>query len=231
MMSNIELDTLQKQKVFALEKLALERKKDKLENFLNIGDVLDGYYDHGNYISPWSKSAFNVNTKVMLIAQDWSSEKFLTKKKDEDAATIGHTPSLPTNVNLKKMLRDSFKLEFEDTYATNLFVFIKKGSISNSIPIKAMLYSTKEYAIPQIEIVKPQIVICIGAVTNNIMRRSLNFPPVKIKDSVNNPAYLGNTKIYGVYHTGGLGTANAGGYRHAVQLWHEIAKISNIYSD
>ena len=123
MMSNIELDTLQKQKVFALEKLALERKKDKLENFLNIGDVLDGYYDHGDYISPWSKSAFNVNTKVMLIAQDWSSEKFLTKKKDEDAATIGHTPSLPTNVNLKKMLRDSFKLEFEDTYATNLFVF------------------------------------------------------------------------------------------------------------
>src|SRR5262249_22097965 len=53
-------------------------------------------------------------------------------------------------------------LTFPKTYASNVFPFIKKGKKNSSIPRADMLYAAETYALPQIEIVRPRMVICLG---------------------------------------------------------------------
>ncbi len=69
---------------------------------------------------------------------------------------------MPTNKNLREYLQDCMGLTFSDTYASNVFPFIKQGKKIASIRQADMLYAAKTHALPQIEIVSPLMVICLG---------------------------------------------------------------------
>jgi uracil-DNA glycosylase len=80
------------------------------------GDTLDGYsrrYFHWDFdcecdhVVPWTVSACNVDADLMLIAQDWASEEFLSGLSEDERRVqrlLGQFPSLPTNRNIKALL-------------------------------------------------------------------------------------------------------------------------------
>lgn len=145
-----------------------------------IGDYHDGAHE-GDYVSPYTKSGGNLDADVMVLLQDWSSHHALTGNMDRamlsQIITQGRNPSRSTNKNLDRLLKDHFNLPIQLTYATNLFTFVKSGEISNDIPRKDMVWAAKKFARPQIEIIRPKIVICCGLATFNAMREAYDLPP------------------------------------------------------
>ncbi|MSQ15507.1 MAG: hypothetical protein EXR50_06560 [Dehalococcoidia bacterium] len=129
-------------------------------------------YDFRDLVSPYSRTAGNVDANVMLFLQDWSPhDKLMNQGYNRDVARYGHDPSLKTNLNLKDLLRQHLGLELEETYGTNLFPFIKAGGISATIPMRDFVRAAEMFALPQIEIVNPRVVLALGRHTADALKR------------------------------------------------------------
>ena len=210
-------------KLDEIRKLSNQRRNDRLDGYLSVSDFYGGRYDTSDFVSPYTKSACNLDADVMLIAQDWSSEQsLLSFGYSEELALKGYSPQLPTNKRLQALLTNKLGIKFNQTYATNLFVFIKHGSISAKIKNRDLLYSAQTYTLPEISIVRPKIVICLGSAVYKVLSKSILGTERHLKTSVDYPFSYDNALIFGTYHPGGLGTAAAGG-AEAVELhWQKI---------
>jgi uracil-DNA glycosylase family 4 len=148
-----------------LSKLAKLRQKTKYDGYKSIADYEDGFYEC-DYVSPYSKSANNINADVFIVLQDWSSDDNMHGVCHE-TNRLGYTPSVGTNIKLIEYLKKYLDLELKDTYTTNLFPFIKMGDMSANIPIKDMRRAAKDFTLPMIQIIRPKIVIALGRKTYN----------------------------------------------------------------
>jgi restriction system protein len=140
-------------------------------DYRRIEEFHDRYYDRHDWVSPWTISACNVDSDLMIIGQDSASEDFLLKDPDPKMRELGHDPSLVTNKNLKRLLHEAFGRTFEDTFATNAFVFAKPGDMSNRLPVADLMMSATRFALQEMEIVRPRMAICIGIGTFNACER------------------------------------------------------------
>ena len=216
-------------KLEMINKLAEKRRNDNQENltkkYKQVGDYHKGVYEIWGNVSPWTKSAFNLNSEVMVVAQDWTSEEVIIKPpKNLD---LSYDPDLPTNKNLQFLLGKYLNLSFSDIYATNLFVFVKPGNLSSRIPLSDLIYSATNYTIPEINIINPKLVICLGSSTYKALSRAQGINNVDFKNSIDNPIILNGKCIVGVPHTGGLGTRNAGGMENVKKIWQKLSEIIN----
>jgi restriction system protein len=152
-----------------LELVEKRRQPDILPQYARLADYADGAFDRDcNFVSPYSKGAHNIDADVMIMLQDWSSDNAL--RRSSGPSELGRDPNLPTNRTLDRLLRDTIGLKLEDTYATNLFPFIKGRGLSARIPFADLVLAAKEFALPQIRIVAPKLVICLGKNTFNAIR-------------------------------------------------------------
>jgi hypothetical protein len=136
----------------------------------------------------------------MLVGQDWASSKWLSNPKNLIFSVLGQNPNLITNKNLKEYLK-YFGLNFSDTYATNAFVFVKEGGMSTKIAQSLLRESIEKFLIPQIDIIKPKMIICLGAETYNAVRQVNNFPEVKVGSGQEAAMPFMGADVYGVNHT------------------------------
>lgn len=145
------------------------RRRDILPGYGRLVDYGNGAFDvNCDYVSPYSKRAHNYNADVMIMLQDWSSDDAL--QRSSGPSELGRDPKLPTNKTLDRLLSDTLGLRLEDTYATNLFPFIKSGGLSTRIPFADLVLAAKEFALLQIGIVAPKLVVCLGKNTFNAIR-------------------------------------------------------------
>ncbi len=212
------------QKRKELFQLAKRRKKDRLPPHAFLAEFHCGFYEC-DHVSPWSISACNVNAEVMLIGQDWTSSDSLEQKRDEDRRRLGQSNSKPTNINLREFL-GYMGLQFCETYATNVFPFIKRGNRSAGIPSGDLKYCAKTYTLPEIEIVSPRMAICLGKATfDAVCRASELRPPDWRKARPPGPHIrIGPVKIYGLPHPSPLGLNNAGGKDAVRRKWRLLGK-------
>ncbi len=154
-----------------LRALGEERKRTRWPGYNCIGDYHQQAYEC-DHVSPYTKTAGNVESAIFILLQDWSSHSWLSKPLNEDVQRLGYAPNLPTNKNLEALLHEHFNVTLADVYATNLFPFVKNESMSGKIPHQDLLRAARCFALPQIEIVRPAIVVCMGLATFNAMRVS-----------------------------------------------------------
>jgi len=213
-------------KIDLLKALSLKRKADRLPGHTNIGDYHSGAYDREDFVSPWTQSACNFDADLMIIAQDWTSNDRISGNFDATQASCGYIPDLRTNKNIKLLL-NFFDIDLKDTYATNAFVFVKPGKMNAAIPQNDFLYSVKTYALPQIEIVKPRMAICLGGQTFNTIRQVLGHNSVPMSLAQTSPLTMSDTEIVGVNHPGAWGMKMAGGYAKVEAQWKFLAERMN----
>jgi uracil-DNA glycosylase len=93
-------------------------------------------------------------------------------------------------------------LEFSETYASNVFPFIKHGKKNSSIRDADMLYAAKKYALPQIEIVSPRMVICLGPPAFHAVRRAAMLPDIEWTEAIAPRPHtiISGAEVYGVWH-------------------------------
>lgn len=212
-------------KIQLLHELAEARRTDNqlalTKKYRQIGDFHGGICDEWKCVSPWNKAAGNYDSPIMIVGQDWISEG--AAETAHISFELGCDPDNRTNKNLQSLLLDHFGLKFSEIYGTNLFVFVKPGSLSSRIPAKDLLYSAQKYTLAEINIVKPKAVICLGKATYNSLCRAIGTKPNDFKASVENPIAYSGSLIYGVPHTGVLGTNNAGGIQKVHEIWANLA--------
>ena len=206
-----------------LLELAYKRQKNTPEGYKNIVDYHDGVYEC-DHVSPYTKSAGNVDTRYFIVLQDWSSDKILQGPISQDLVVYGYETKLQTNKNLHALIKKHFRVKLSDTYATCLFPFIKSGNISMAIPLEHLVDAAKEYAIPQIEIVNPELVILIGHQVYFAMCIALGIKPKeKISQAIQAPFKLDGITYWAQSHLGSRGTLDR--TSEQVQLdWAEMAK-------
>jgi hypothetical protein len=201
--------------------LAQKRKTMRWPGYGQIGDYHDGAYEC-DFVSPYTKSAGNVDAEIFVLLQDWSSDESLSGSLDTDCVRYGLTRTLPTNKRLIELLRSHFGVELEDVYATNLFPFIKKGGMSSSIPMDDLVRAAKEFALPQIRLVRPKLVVCLGLNTFNAIRIACKHSPAqRMDEAIASPFTLDESRIWCQAHTGARGQNNRG-REHVAEDWRKM---------
>jgi hypothetical protein len=191
-----------------LSALVAHRKASRWEGYGCIGDYQNGIFEC-DFVSPYTRGAKNLDASVMVLLQDWSSDQWLREPTDSESIKRGHGLKVRTNIELKRLLKDTFGLELQDTYSTNLFPFIKQGGLSTPIPQKVLISAAREFAIPQINIIKPRLVVCLGLNTFNALRRAHGLrSAAKMNDAITSPFDINQSKIWCQAHTGSRGQSN-----------------------
>ena len=207
----------------ALSELVELRRGTPWPSYKGIEDY-DYQCDH---VSPVTKSAGNVDADIFILLQDWSSDESLGRGLDQETRDLGYTPTEATFKTLIVLLRKHLGAGLEETYATNLFPFIKSGEMTNRIPVRDLNRAAKDFAIPQIEIVEPLLVICLGVPTFNALRRVRKERLVaNIDAALTKPFWIGDSEVWCQAHTGARGrnSRNAGDAEHVQRDWRAMAK-------
>jgi hypothetical protein len=218
-----------------LAKLVDLRRKDTFPGMIAIHEFEDGKWDLDHTIPlvvPWTKSACNLDAKLMIIGQDWISEKFLLKPRnrtpwrDTLRRQFGQDPHLPTNRNLRKLLR-CFNSKWSEVYATDVSVFIKPGQMTGNVPTTLLRHCATAYVLQQVRVVRPLMVLCLGTRTFNSMRHALEYQPMQLGEARKAGRHtvdkLSGAEFYCVPHTGGSGFAACGGMPAILPIWQELA--------
>ena len=113
-------------------------------------------------------------------------------------------------------------LEFSETYASNVFPFIKQGKKNSSIKDADMLYSAKKYALPQIEIVSPRMVVCLGPPSFYAVRRAAGLPDIEWTKAIAPEPHtiIFGAEVYGVWHP----SVYPGGKIAVKQVWNQLGE-------
>jgi restriction system protein len=207
--------------------LAKRRQVTRWNGYGGIGDHHASAYEC-DFVSPYTKTAGNLDAEVMVMLQDWSSDESLKESFDEETAKLGYTQSLPTNRNLVELLNTTFGIALRDTYATNLFPFVKPGKMSERIPQAKLIDAAQEFALPQIRIVNPKLVICLGLATFNALRQACELSACRpLSVAIDNPFSIGTTRVWCQAHTGVLGqnNRNRGGIKRVPQDWLRMRRM------
>ena len=196
------------QKEAALLALAHKRQNTRYEGHTCIGDYDKGIWEC-DHVSPFSLSAHNANADVMIILQDWCSSDSFDLPVCEETLKLGHTPSVKTNIYLKDLLKRHLGLTLADTYATNLFPFVKPGAMNAPIPAQDLLKAANEFTLPMIDIIQPKIAVCLGLETYNAIRKALGYTKLpNLAAAIAEPIEYQETRICCQAHTGQLGRNN-----------------------
>jgi len=189
-------------KYVALLELARRRQAARWPGYGCIGDYHGGVYEC-DFVSPYSKSASNADASLMVLLQDWASADSLQGPVPRERILLGHDPMRRTNTRLKQLLRKDFQLELQDIYATNVFPFIKEGAIGATIPMRDLIRAAKEFALPQIMIIKPVVAVCLGKAAYNAVARAAGRQPAPtLANAVATPFTVGQTQVWCQPHPG-----------------------------
>lgn len=216
-----EVEMGKRAKLLALAKL---RQATRWPSYDCIGDYHGSAYEC-DFVSPYTKTAGNVDAEIMVMLQDWASDDFLKGAFSEDSAMLGYSRSSETNQNLISLLQTIFGLTLGQVYGTNLFPFVKLGAMNAPIPQRDLLRAANEFGMPQIRIVKPQLLICLGLSTFNAVRRRCGLSSCPTVDSaLQNSFDLEDTRVWCQAHTGRLGrnNRNRGGLNRVFGDWRRM---------
>jgi hypothetical protein len=209
-----------------LKLLARKRQRSRWKGYHCISDYHDGIYEC-DHVSPYTKSAGNVDSEIMVMLQDWSSDDALGQKAIHyDCVCCGYGKKVRTNGKLIELLKRYFAVDLKDIFATNLFPFIKRGQLGAPIAFDDLVCAATEFAIPQIEILRPRLVICLGLDTFNALRSASSKDTIsQMDEAIRNPFRLGKATIWCQAHTGYWGQINRNkGRRRVPSDWNRMKR-------
>ena len=245
------------------ELIALKKtmNEDEFTQAQKVKDFNNGEYDDHDYLTPWTKASDNLNAKVMIVGKDWSSINKLESydenwEKRDQVVRDGYDKDFPTNRNLKYFIDNSFKKDLKWFYSTNLYIFIKEGQPDAKISKRELSHSAETYLIPQIKIIQPQWVICLGRkevheilyqaitgkkdynqlienINSNKKQKWYNIPPITKELTTDWGSF--SPQIIGLPHPGARGINNVAppsdfngtSKEYVIELWKQAVSLIN----
>ena len=167
-------------------------------------------------IEPWATWQNDLDADVMIIGQEFCDYETYIKTEGKVERFEGKY-EYPSNRNLRELLslmgRDpghpTKPNKNSKLFFTNSVMALKDGEMSSNFKDKWMKPSRDEFLIPLIDIVNPQIIICIGGKAAKSVSKIFGYKISALAKMVDmNPIEIGDKKIFSMFHIGGLGIRN-----------------------
>jgi len=193
--------------------LVQQRKLCKVcHGLINPATCDGGQYD-SSQIGPWSRWQGDLETKLMVVGQDWGDTNYFLKWKGFDA------PKNPANQNLMKLL-SSIGINIKpfvgidqigELFLTNAILCLKQNGMQGAVDDAWFQNCGKRFLKPLIEIVSPKVVVAVGKQAFKAILGAYDIPytwPSKYETVVISEGKAGGKKLPGgislfpVYHCG-----------------------------
>jgi len=188
-------------------KLVLARKSCNVcSGLTNPARCAKGAFDSSE-IGPWTRWQGNLNANLMVVAQDWGDVAAFQKQDGIDwdnsetnrvlrdlLAAIGFNIDLPSSSTGRGLL-----------FFTNAILCLKRGGAQAAVKTQWFRNCGAQFLKPQIEIVKPRVVICLGQRAYDAVLRAYSRKPLPFREAVDGhqPTILpNNVAAFAVYHCG-----------------------------
>ena len=174
-----------------------------------------GQYD-SSQIGPWSRWQGNLQTKLMVVGQDWGDTNYFRKWKGFD------DPNNPTNDNITKLL-SSIGINIKpiigadqvgDIFLTNAILCLKRNGLQSAVDGDWFENCGKKFLKPTIEIVKPNVLVALGEWPYKTILQAYDIRYVRpqayrmIVEQIGQAGgkkLTGGTLLFPVYHCGRRG--------------------------
>jgi hypothetical protein len=205
-----------------LRVLAQKRQSTNRPGYKNLHALAGGAYEC-DFVSPYSKTAGNADSDIFVFLQDLSSEEEFSGEPDQETIRLGYTSSVKTNINLIRLLSMHFNKSLADIYASNVFPFIKPGKMSAPIPLDDLIWAAAEFALPQIDIVRPRLTVVLGVAAFDAILVAAGHPySQSLCAAIEAPFEYKGSKIWCQAHTG-RGAGNRGSAAQIEKDWSTMA--------
>lgn len=167
-----------------------------------------------NIPSIWTDWFNRLNSKIMMIGQDWGpysdmeklNELYMKNPNKDNWKYLIEQEKSNTKKQIEYYIKESSnnKYSLDDIFITNAIMCARKGENyrGDNINLKKSTNNCKEYLLKQIEIVKPKVILTLGYYPLLSLSRSYNFniekslkdtiskePEIKINDFIIIPLY------------------------------------------
>jgi len=167
--------------------LVKDRKNCSLcQGLTNPSTCAGGAYD-SDQIGPWSKWQGNLDAKLMVIGQDWGDIGYFLKNKGNDK------DNNPSNKTLQKLLNSagieipppsSADKQQPVIFLTNAILCLKEGGMSGKVKQEWFNTCGKHFLKPQIEIVRPKVIVSLGRYAYRSICRLYGLPEIRFREAV-----------------------------------------------
>lgn len=176
--------------------LVLDRKEcRRCQCLTNPSVSIGGAYD-SDEIGPWSGWHGNLSAKLMIVGQDWGSERYFVEKRGiED-------PNNSTNKVLAHLVRTT-GLEMEAVFLTNAILCLKGGSMQAPVKKEWFVNCGELFLKKTIEIVKPKILVTLGEHAYRSMEMLFGLRRIPFREAVDFPEGIrlpAGIRFFPVYH-------------------------------
>jgi hypothetical protein len=118
-----------------LRLLAKKRQRSRWKGYYCLGDYHDGIYEC-DHVSPYTKSAGNVDSEIMVMLQDWSSEAALGQRAiHHDCVCCGYGKKVRTNQKLIELLKRYFAVDLKDILRLISFHSSNVANLERPLPL------------------------------------------------------------------------------------------------
>jgi uracil-DNA glycosylase family 4 len=163
-------------------------------------------------IGPWSRLHGDLDAELMIVGQDWGGVKYYKDNKGLDKLKN------PTMCNLQKLLHHIGIHVSVTTYAdlgrglflTNAILCLKDGGLQAKIEPDWVINCGSNFLSHQIEIVRPKVVVGLGAFAFHAVLRAFGHPITELRDAIKDKQgceILDGVRLFAAYHCG-KGTVN-----------------------
>ena len=182
-------------------------------------------------IGPWSLLYGNLDAKLMIVGQDWGDVGYFTINQGRDdlkTPTNRNLIEILTKSGLRQLLSDSPK-NLPKMFWTNAILCLKTGGLQAKVEQEWFDNCSSTFLKRQIEIVKPKIVVGLGAKAFEACLNAFDLARVKLSHAVSDKegtTLLPGVRLFAAYHCGARTLAINRSFKQQVADWMRIAAFA-----
>ena len=200
-----------------------------------LGLVNTAVHEGGNFdsceIGPWTLWQGNLNSKIMIVGQDWGDKAYFTKWKGADQPSGN-----PTNTNVQKLLHQFVidikgprEVQEQKIFLTNLILCLKDGGLQAPIEEEWLANCSDKFFRMLLELVRPRVVLALGKRVSEAILHLYGVPQRKtwtLSQLMQSGPYnlIGATYLFPVYHCGASGVNRNRSFVDQNADWKKVAE-------
>ena len=147
---------------------------------VNASRLSGGIYD-SNHIGPWTRWLGDLNAEIMVVGQDWGDQRAFETQQGANGAYSA------TNDALRELLASiGFDVPtpqepsvFSRVFLTNAVLCFKDHGCQGPVQSEWFQNCGRKFLRPQIELLRPKAVVCLGQRAFNAVLAAFELPPQK----------------------------------------------------
>ena len=163
-------------------------------------------------IGPWSRLHGDLNAQLLIVGQDWGGVKYYLDNEGKDKLdnpTMCNLEHILSHIGIRVNLT-TYSSEDRGLFLTNAILCLKNGGLQAKIEPEWVSNCGSQFLREQIETVRPNIVVGLGAFAFHAVLRAFGQPIVALRKAIEDTQgceILEDVRLFAAYHCG-KGTIN-----------------------